>query len=68
MWPSASFTLNSTIATSSGPTPSGASLGCTLVHPLTAQSRARYQAISPSVPEGRTTRILADVTGNGKLR
>jgi len=27
-----------------------------------------YQAVSPSVPQGRTTRILADVTGNGKLR
>ena len=52
--------------------PSGASEaplgGAFEARPLTAQYRPRYQAVSPSVPQGGTIRILADVTGNGKLR
>src|SRR5438445_2405359 len=59
MWPSASFTGNSTIAPSSGGA-SGAPLDSSIPRPL--------QAVSPSIVLGRTTRILAEAMGDGKPR
>src|SRR5437899_262034 len=59
MWPSASFTGNSTIAPSSGEA-SGTRLDSSVPRPL--------QAVSPSMVLDRATRILAEAMGNGKPR
>src|SRR6266478_4526343 len=59
MCPSASFTGKSTMAPSSVVYSSRGPLDSSVPRPV--------QAVSPSIAQGRTTRILADATGDGKL-